>query len=284
MRTPPPLAHSAKVPSGGARLPAPRPRRRAREPLVVHWMRAAWACRPRMVLCPVRIESQARVPCPGPATSRSARRCLPPRRWAQGGASDEEIPAVGQSRGHESGAYWEARTALRSRRRQMIEQASSSRLWCRIPAACGAPHRTEEQGCVGDGRPPRCGRAFDSGISGLAISRTPSGTIQLHLPCARMTEPAADLPHRTRSYGRLPGSQGRRRPDASRPPGCCTRSSWRGEREFQEWEGRSRASRAASAIAVSDVRSGLRALMTRRPCSVTMRYRAKFPGSCLSEN
>lgn len=30
--------------------------------------------------------------------------------------------------------------------------------------------------------PPPCGRTFDGGISGSAISHSPSGTIQLHLP------------------------------------------------------------------------------------------------------
>ncbi|MEV3951753.1 hypothetical protein AB0K57_29585 [Streptomyces halstedii] len=30
--------------------------------------------------------------------------------------------------------------------------------------------------------PPPCGRTFDGGISGSAISHSPSGTIQLHVP------------------------------------------------------------------------------------------------------
>jgi hypothetical protein len=30
--------------------------------------------------------------------------------------------------------------------------------------------------------PPPCGRTFDGGISGFAISHSPSGTIQLHVP------------------------------------------------------------------------------------------------------
>ncbi len=30
--------------------------------------------------------------------------------------------------------------------------------------------------------PPPCGRTFDGGISGFAISHNPSGTIQLHVP------------------------------------------------------------------------------------------------------
>ncbi len=46
--------------------------------------------------------------------------------------------------------------------------------------------------------PPPCGRTFDSGISGSAISHSPSGTIQLHVP-RPMTSPTTDSPHRTRS-------------------------------------------------------------------------------------
>lgn len=30
--------------------------------------------------------------------------------------------------------------------------------------------------------PPPCGRTFDGGMSGFAISHSPSGTIQLHVP------------------------------------------------------------------------------------------------------
>ena len=30
--------------------------------------------------------------------------------------------------------------------------------------------------------PPPCGRTLDGGINGLAISHSPSGTIQLHVP------------------------------------------------------------------------------------------------------
>ncbi len=63
--------------------------------------------------------------------------------------------------------------------------------------------------------PPPCGRTFDSGISGSAISHSPSGTIQLHVP-RPMTSPTTDSPHRTRSKGGLPGAEcGRQIPGAA---------------------------------------------------------------------
>ena len=39
--------------------------------------------------------------------------------------------------------------------------------------------------------PPPCGRTFDAGISGSAISHRPSGTIQLHVP-RPMHSPTSD--------------------------------------------------------------------------------------------
>ncbi len=51
--------------------------------------------------------------------------------------------------------------------------------------------------------PLPCGCTFGSGISGSAISYSPSGTIQLHVP--RPREPA---PHRTRSTLASPAGRG----------------------------------------------------------------------------
>lgn len=39
--------------------------------------------------------------------------------------------------------------------------------------------------------PPPCGRTFDRGINGSAISHSPSGTIQLHVP-RPMDSPTSD--------------------------------------------------------------------------------------------
>lgn len=49
--------------------------------------------------------------------------------------------------------------------------------------------------------PPPCGRTFDGGISGSAISHSPSGTIQLHVP-RPMLEPTskAHIGHGLRSH------------------------------------------------------------------------------------
>lgn len=51
--------------------------------------------------------------------------------------------------------------------------------------------------------PPPCGRTFDGGISGFAISHSPSGTIQLHVP-RPITKLNDSAPHRTRSKVRFP--------------------------------------------------------------------------------
>lgn len=46
--------------------------------------------------------------------------------------------------------------------------------------------------------PPPCGRTLDGGISGSAISHSPSGTIQLHVP-RPIHSPTSTSPRRTRS-------------------------------------------------------------------------------------
>lgn len=51
--------------------------------------------------------------------------------------------------------------------------------------------------------PPPCGRTFDGGISGSAISHSPSGTIQLHVP-RPMLSPTTNSPHRTLSKTSFP--------------------------------------------------------------------------------
>ncbi len=53
--------------------------------------------------------------------------------------------------------------------------------------------------------PPPCGRTFEDGISGSAISHNPSGTVRLHVPRPMPGQQAP--PHRTRSYW-LTGEQG----------------------------------------------------------------------------
>lgn len=47
--------------------------------------------------------------------------------------------------------------------------------------------------------PPPCGRTFGGGISGSAISHSPSGTMELHVP-----RPMTDSPQRTRLTRTLP--------------------------------------------------------------------------------
>jgi hypothetical protein len=48
------------------------------------------------------------------------------------------------------------------------------------------------------GVPPPCDRTLDGGISGFAISHSPSGTIQLHVPRPMYGSTSAS-PRRTRS-------------------------------------------------------------------------------------
>jgi hypothetical protein len=41
--------------------------------------------------------------------------------------------------------------------------------------------------------PPPCGRTFDGGINGFAISRNPSDTTQLHVPCPMLGRPRGGI-------------------------------------------------------------------------------------------